>query len=113
MSFITSFDQSNTADWIIDVSATDNDTGAAVDFSAATIMFVVKDENGSQVLSASTTDGKITLPSSTVVMISFTASQLSALCPGSYKVGCVYKIGTTITQLFVGTVAVYDGVAQL
>lgn len=113
MAFQTNFDQSNRADWIIDISATDAETGADIDFTGAAALFVVKDENDCQKLSGSITDGTITQPSTTVLEITFTASQMECLCPGSYKLGCVYSINGSITQLMTGTVSIYDGVAKL
>lgn len=113
MAFQTSFDASNKADWIIQISATDADTGDDIDFTGADIAFVVKDENNCQVLSASTDDGAITLPSSTVLQVQFTPTQMQALCAGSYKVGCVYELNGETDQLLVGTVSIYDGIAQL
>ena len=113
MAFITNFDQSNKADWIIQISATDAETGVDIDFTGASVLFVVKDQNNCQVLSGSTTDGTITLPLSTTLQIQFTPAQMETLCPGTYKVGCVYLLNGETDQLLVGTVSIYDGVAQL
>lgn len=116
MAFNTNFDQSNKADWIIQISATDatpGDTlGDDIDFTGATVMFVVKDENNCQKLSASIGSG-ITQPTGLVLQVQFTPSQMEALCPGSYNVGCVYNLNGETNQLLVGTVSIYDGVAQL
>lgn len=117
MAFVTNFDQSNKADWIFDISATDGDPdsptfGQAIDFTGASVLFVVKDENNCQKLSASIGSG-ITQPSGTVLQIQFTPAQMETLCPGSYKVGCVFQLNGETDQLLTGTVSVYDGVAQL
>ena len=112
MAFITNFDQSNKADWTFDITATDADTGLAIDFTGAAVLFVVKDENNCQKLSASIGSG-ITQPVGTTLEVKFTAAQMETLCPGSYKVGCVYQLNGEINQLLSGTVSVYDGVAQL
>jgi hypothetical protein len=112
MSFVTSFDQSNTADWIIQISATDADTGVAIDFTGASVLFVVKDDNNCTKLSASIGSG-ITQPSGTVLQIQFTPAQMETLCAGTYKIGCVYQVNGETDQLLVGSVSVYDGVAQL
>lgn len=111
MAYIANFEQSNKADWAFDISATDADTGDDIVFTGATVSFVVKDENNCQKLSASIGSG-ITV-STTAIEVSFTASQMGALCAGSYKVGCVYSLNGSINQLLTGTVSVYDGVAQL
>ena len=112
MAFITNFDQSNKADWTFDITATDADTGLAIDFTGASVLFVVKDENNCQKLSATIGSG-ITQPVGTTLEVKFTAAQMETLCPGSYKVGCVYSLNGQINQLLSGTVSVYDGVAQL
>lgn len=112
MAFMTSFDASNKADWIITISATDADTGTDIDFTGAEVLFVVKDANNCQVLSASVGDG-ITLSSSTVLQVQFTPTQMQALCAGSYKIGCVYQLNGETDQLLVGSVSIYDGIAQL
>ncbi len=112
MAFTTNFDQSNKADWIIDISATDAETGDDIVFNGASVLFVVKDENNCQKLSASIGSG-IAQPSTTVLEVTFTASQMECLCPGTYNIGCVYSINGSITQLLTGTVSIYDGVAKL
>jgi hypothetical protein len=112
MSFIANFDQSNKADWTFDITATDFDTGDAIDFTGASILFVVKDENNCKKLSASVGSG-ITQPDAFTIEVLFAASQMEALCAGSYKVGCVYSLNGSINQILTGTVSVYDGVAQL
>jgi hypothetical protein len=112
MAYVTSFDQSNTADWIIQISATDADTGDAIDFTGATVLFVVKDENNCLKLSASIGSG-ITQPSGAVLQIQFTPAQMETLCAGTYKVGCVFQLNGVISQLLTGSVSIYDGVAQL
>ena len=112
MAYIVNFDQSNKADWAFDISATDADTGAVIDFTGAAVNLVLKDENDCQRLSASIGSG-ITLILSTTLEVVFTASQMQTLIPGAYKVGAVYSLNGQINQLFSGTVSVYDGVAQI
>lgn len=112
MAFSTSFDASNKADWIVQISATDADTGDDIDFTGASVSFVVKDENDCQKLEALIGTG-ITQPSTTVLEVHFTPDQMGTLCPASYKIGCVYELNGEINQLLVGTISVYDGVASL
>jgi hypothetical protein len=112
MAFITNFDQSNKADLIVQISATDADTGDDIDFTGASVLFVVKDEQNCQKLSASIGSG-ITQPSNLVLEVTFTAIQMECLCPGSYKVGCVALVNGETIQILTGTLSVYDGVAQL
>lgn len=112
MAYITNFDQSNKADWTFDITATDADTGLAIDFTGAAVSLVVKDENNCQKLSASIGSG-ITQPDANTIEVLFTDEQMKALCAGSYKIGCVYSLNGSTVQLLTGTVSVYDGVASL
>jgi len=112
MAYIVNFDQSNKADWAFDITATDADTGVAIDFTGSLITLTVKDEGDCQVLSATVGSG-ITLIFGTTIEVVFTASQMETLIPGAYKVGAVYSLNGEINQLFSGTVSVYDGVAQI
>lgn len=112
MAYIVNFDQSNKADWFFDISATDADTGVAIDFTGALVTLTVKDESGFQVLTAKIGSG-ITQPTGFVLEVLFTAAQMEALCPGAYKIGAVYSLNSQINQIFSGTVSVYDGVAQI
>lgn len=113
MAYITNFDQSNKADWVISISATDLDTGDAIDFTGADVAFQVNDDVGSQRLLATTGNGKVTLPDVNTLLISFTDDDMKALCAGSYLCGAVYSLNGETSQLLVGTVSIYDGVASL
>jgi hypothetical protein len=112
MAYIINFDQSNKADWTFDITATDSDTGLAIDFTGALVTLTVKDENDCQRLTASIGSG-ITQPVGTTLEVLFTDEQMKALCPGSYKIGAVYQLNGETNQLFHGTVSVYDGVASI
>lgn len=112
MAYIINFDQSNKADWKFDITATDADTGLAIDFTGALVTLTVKDENDCQRLTASIGTG-ITQPVGTTLEVLFTDEQMKALCAGSYKIGAVYQLNGETNQLFHGTVSVYDGVAQI
>lgn len=109
MAYVTNFDQSNKADWAFDVTATDADTGEDIAFTGATVTFTVDDENGCQKLTASIGSG-ITLTDANTLSVLFSASQMTALCPGSYKAGMIYVLNGETNQILVGTVSVYDGV---
>ena len=112
MAYIVNFDQSNKADWTFDVTATDADTGTAINFTGALVTFTVKDENDCQRLTATIGNG-ITQPVGTTLEFKFTAAQMETLCAGSYKFGAVYQLNGEINQLMSGTVSVYDGIAQI
>lgn len=111
MAFIANFYQSNKADWPFDITATDADTGEAVDFTGASVKFEVKDENGCERLTATIGSG-ITQPVGTTLEFLFTAAQMECLCPGSYDIGCVFSLNGEIGQLLTGTLSLYDGVAK-
>lgn len=104
---------SNKADWIIQLTAVDAETDEDIDFTGATISFLVKDSCSATVLTATTTLGNITLPTGVLIEISFTETQMNALCRGRYTLGCVYEINSETTQLLTGYVDIYDGIASL
>lgn len=101
----------NREDWTIDGELTD-ESGVAVDITTADITMGVRDQKTkSQVLTAEVGDGITILvgPSGTFE-IAFLASQMRALCAGTYDVGIIIEIATDTTQLFTGTVRIIDGV---
>jgi hypothetical protein len=109
--YLTDIDASNRADFIILISATDADTGDAIDFSIASdITIEVNDSTGCQKMLASVANGKVTLPSSTVLQCKFSRSEMVNLCPASYVIGGTYTAAGETDQLFTGSINVYDGV---
>ena len=108
--YLITTEGSNRADWTLQISATDADTGEAIDFTGATISVAVRDEGGCWRLTATTDNGKVTLPSAGVVQIAFTDDDMRTLCPATYLMGAVYTIGGETNQLFTGSFNVYDGV---
>lgn len=112
MAYVANFSQSNQADFIFDVVATNADTDAAVDFSTATaILFEVSDFDGCQRFTASLTSG-ITLPVTGTIEVSIPASSMKNLCAGAYPIGMTYTMNGETDQILTGTVSVYDGVAK-
>lgn len=112
MAFNTSFDASNKADFVVDFSATDAETGVDIDFTGATVSIKIGTENCTPLIIASIGSG-ITQPSSTVLELTITAAQMAALRPGSYRIGGVYGLSGQKIQLFVGDFVVYDGIASV
>lgn len=108
MAFITNFDASNRADFIADISATDADTGADIDFTGATVTIAIWEEGCSPKITATIGSG-ITQPSATVLELTVTAIQMAVFKPGSYLIGGIYAVGGTTTQLFIGDFVVYQG----
>lgn len=104
---------SNSEDWTLQFEATDAETGDDIVWTGADIAFELRDASGCTRITATTDGGEITLPDPTIVEIAITEDQLSALCAGTYTIGCVYELNSTKAQAFVGTVSIYDGVASL
>lgn len=112
MAFNTSFDASNKADFVVDFSATDIETGDDIDFTGAEVSIKIAADGCNPVISATVGDG-ITLTSSTVLEFTITATQMAALRSGSYRIGGVYSVNDQTIQLFVGDFVVYDGIAAV
>ena len=108
----TALEASNKEDWTIQFSATDEETGEDIDFTGANIALKVVDEDGISVLDASTTDGTITI-TTTTLEAAFTSEQMSGLEAKTYQVGCVYELNSVRNQLFVGYANIYEGWASL
>lgn len=112
MAYRTSFDQSNTADWAFDITATDAETGDDIDFTGAEIVFTVKDKDGCEVLSAEVDDG-ITITTTTISVLFDGEDDMQSVCAGSYNIGMIYRLNDETNQIFVGTVTIYEGIASL
>lgn len=112
MAYNTSFDASNKADFVADISATDADTGLDIDFTGAAVSIKIGPENCSPLIMATIGHG-ITQPTANVLELKITAAQMAALRPGNYRIGAVYSLAGSITQIFVGDFVVYDGIASV
>lgn len=102
---------SNREDWTGTIGATDLDN-LPVDITGASIDFEVRDRTTKvQSLAASVGHG-ITITNGTdgIFEWSFTALQMGGLCPMTYEVGITLTLNGGITQLFIGTVPVLDGI---
>lgn len=113
MAYNTSFDASNKADFVVDISATDADTGADIDFTGAAVSIAIS-ETGERCYtrySASIGNG-ITQPASTVLELTIPAATMKSFRPGSYQIGGVYTLNGATIQLLVGDFVVYDGIAS-
>lgn len=108
MSYNLSFDQSNKADFVVDLSATDAETGEDIDFTGAAVSIAIWEENCSPIITASIGSG-ITQPTSLVLELTITAAQLSSFRQGTYLIGGTYTIAGQTVQLFRGAFVVYDG----
>lgn len=118
---------SNAADWIETMQLTSEDDGQPIDLTGCTITLQVVTQTfrgpgsvqagwpninssyGTPVLTASTTNGKLTVPAPGVIQWTFRASELAALMAGFYEVGMVVTDGTNTTQLLIGSLPVING----
>lgn len=99
---------SNRADFSESWQALDENNDP-IDLTGATIVFRAQDKNSSDVLSGSTTGGEITI-STTTFTLAFAVADVSDIDPGEYEVGCTIEIDDFVTQFFVGTLPIVDGV---
>ncbi len=102
---------SNRETWTETFNVVDDD-GAGVDLTDAEILVEVRNKNKSSVLTAEVASGITLDEASTGFSWTFTATQMRALCAGTYDIGCVVTIDDTTTQLFVGSIQVVDGVVS-
>ena len=112
MVYTATFDQqSNRADFIFEITATDVDTNALVDFTGADVACTIQNKNGSNILTIGSDNG-ISLIDANTLEFFFGKDYIGGLC-GHYKIGCVYEKDDITSQLFIGTVSFYDGVAAV
>lgn len=104
--------QSNRADWIEGIEFKDDDNGDLIDLTGSTITITVKDEDGCQVLNASTTDGSIVIVSTGLAEFTFPRSSMTNLRADAYEVGGTLERGGETMQFLIGTVPVVDGVVR-
>ena len=119
---------SNVSDWIGTVQLNDDDTGDLIDLTGCTVTFMVVPQTArgsgtgggggwpniystqtTPVLVASTTNGKITLPSTGIIQWTFRASEMAALPGGFYECGLrIFKSPDT-TQILLGQLPIING----
>lgn len=104
--------QSNRADWIEAIEFTDDDDGDLIDLTGCNITITVKDEDGCQVLNASTTDGSVVIVSTGVAEFTFPRASMTNLRADSYQVGGTLERDGDTMQFLIGTIPVVDGVVQ-
>lgn len=101
---------SNKEDWIVSSPLIDDD-GAEVTLTDATFeLFVCRQDRPSEyVLSGSTSDGTITLPTSTSFQWWFTDTQMADLPAGTYDIFLRVTIDDVVTQILSCTVPIVEG----
>lgn len=103
----------NSADWKTQFQFNDADSGNLINFTGADIQIEVKDFDGCLRIEATTGNGKIAIISTGIFELTAPVSEMANLCPGSYKIGGVYKLNGETISLFTGTLSVVDGVARI
>ncbi len=104
---------SNRADWISAFELVDDETDALVDLSAATITFELRDPvSKSALISATTGNGRVTIPGSGTFVVTIPDDLMRGLSPGQYEIGCIVEIAGVVTQLLAAQVSVIDGVVS-
>lgn len=101
---------SNKEDWIA-ISPLIDDDGEEVTLTGATIeLFVCKlSDPNTAVLTASTDNGKITLPTTTTFQWAFTPTDMATLCAETYYVFLRVTIDDVVTQIMSCTVPIVEG----
>jgi hypothetical protein len=101
---------SNREDWIA-VSPLIDDDDAEVTLTGATFEMFVCPQGcpDNALLSGSTADGKITLPTTTTFQWAYTPDDMSVLCAGTYDVFLRVTIAGVVTQILSATVPIIEG----
>lgn len=100
----------NSETWTEVAAVDDDDTGTAFDLSDALIEMEVRDQRGCRRLYGSTTDGKLVVIEDEGFEFTFSATEMSALCAGSYNVFIRLTDSTTgISETWGGALPVLDG----
>ncbi len=103
---------SNKAGFILVREVIDDDTEEPIDLSSSSIIFEVRDPKCERtILSATTSNGKITILDTGVFQALFTATEMRTLCDKTYEVGCTIQNGSAEPiQFIIGTLPVIDGI---
>ena len=97
-------------DWIAVSPLIDDDNTEVTLTDVVFEMFICKQGSpDNAVLSGSTADGKITLPSATTFQWAFTPEDMSNLCAGTYDVFLRVTIDDIVTQILSCTVPIVEG----
>lgn len=101
---------SNKEDWIVSSPLIDDDN-EEIDLTDASFELFVCRQNSPEnaLLTATTDNGKITLPDSTTFQWAFTPEDMATLCAGTYDVFLRVTIDDVVTQILSATVAVIEG----
>lgn len=104
---------SNRASWSFIQEIVDDETDEPVDISSYTITLEVVDPScGSTALTASTTDGSITIIDTGTFRALFSRDDMADLTQKSYQVGVTIEDDEDTAQLIIGNLPVLDGIVS-
>lgn len=102
---------SNRAGWTLTRELVDEDTGDAIDISTASIVVEIRDPFcDTSKLSATTSNGKVTITGTGTFDAVFTVDDMGTLDAYTYKVGGTLTMSGETQQLFIYDLPVLDGV---
>jgi hypothetical protein len=96
-------------DWVTQFQFNDADTGSLIDFTGASIVMAVEDQDGCQVIYASTGNGMISIISTGIIQLSVPWASMN-LCAGAYNMGGYYTLSGGKIDLFEGTLSLRKGI---
>lgn len=97
-------------DWIATSPLIDENGDEITLTDAVFEMFICRqDTPTTAILTGSTSNGKITLPSSTTFQWHYTPTDMATLCAGTYDVFLRVTIDDVVSQILSATVAVVEG----
>jgi hypothetical protein len=108
MGIAVSSTETSNRDWTYQFEVNDEDTGDAIDLTGAFIAIAITDADGCQKIYATTDNGKITIPSLGVVLLTIPYSETN-LCAGTYDIGGYYQLNGETLDLLEGSIAVRAG----
>jgi hypothetical protein len=127
MYFVNFPETSNASDWIGTLQLNDDETGDLIDLTGCTVTFMIVPQtfrgsgtggltypnpnlsHSQPVLTASTSNGKITLPSLGIIQWTFRASEMETIAAGNYEAGLQIEKSPDTTQILLGKVPIING----
>lgn len=97
---------SNRADWSEIFEFYDDVTGEQIDLTGSTVTLELSDRDCRNVTAS------IIIVDTGKIEASIPASQMRQFCAGTYEVGCTLTRGGIITQEFIGSLPILDGVIR-
>lgn len=100
--------QSNRADWTMQIQLVDSEDGDTIQLSTCDVVLEVKD--GCRCILKASVGSGVTFPQDDVLRWTFPADEMRALRSGTYDVGLTISNDGQTVQLIVGTLPIIDGV---